>query len=69
MDLYHMGCYHLRVMEVSKSKKCVKVIELCSAFGNSEVVRISEAVGKDVIVGVVRFDLENSVKFIKLTGL
>jgi hypothetical protein len=58
-------------VKISKDlvKKGVKVIELCSAFGNSEVARISEAVGKDVIVGVVRFDLENSSKFLKLTSL
>jgi hypothetical protein len=58
-------------VKVSKEsvKKGVKVIELCSAFGNSEVARISETVGKDVIVGVVRFDLENSSKFRKLTGI
>ena len=58
-------------VKISKElvKKGVKVIELCSAFGNGEVARISEAVGKDVIVGTVRFDLENSAKFIKLAGL
>jgi hypothetical protein len=58
-------------VKISKElvKKGVKVIELCSAFGNSEVARISETVGKDVIVGVVRFDLENSSKFRKLTGI
>jgi len=58
-------------VKVSKElvKKGVKVIELCSAFGNSEVARISEAVGRDVVVGTVRFDLENSSKFLKLTGL
>ncbi|VUT23791.1 MAG: hypothetical protein MOIL_00158 [Candidatus Methanolliviera sp. GoM_oil] len=50
-------------------EKGIKAIELCSAFGNTEVARISEAVGKDVIVGTVRFDLENSAKFMKLAGL
>jgi len=41
----------------------VKVIELCSAFGNKDVARVSDAVGDNIIVGVVRFDLENSNKF------
>ena len=51
-------------VKVSKElvEKGIKVINLCPGFGNSEVVRIAEAVGKDVIVGAVRFDLENSVK-------
>ena len=58
-------------VKVSKElvEKGIKAIELCSAFGNTEVARISEAVGKDVIVGTVRFDLENSAKFMKLAGL
>ena len=58
-------------VKVSKElvKKGIKVIELCPGFGNSEVARISEVVGKDVIVGVVRYDLENSAKFMKLAGL
>ncbi|MGD9950597.1 MAG: DUF6506 family protein [Desulfobulbus sp.] len=38
-------------------KEGVKAIELCAGFGNSGVARIAEAVGKDAVVGVVRFDL------------
>jgi uncharacterized protein with GYD domain len=50
-------------------KKGIKVIELCSAFGNTDVAKISEAVSEDIVVGAVRFDLENSAKFKKLAGL
>jgi len=35
----------------------VKAIELCGGFGNSGTARIVEAVGSDVVVGVVRFDI------------
>jgi hypothetical protein len=45
------------------------VIELCSAFGNTDVAKISEAVSEDIVVGGVRFDLENSARFKKLAGL
>ena len=37
-------------------KEGVKAIELCAGFGNSGVARIAEAVGSNVVVGVVRFD-------------
>jgi hypothetical protein len=58
-------------VKISKElvEKGIKAIELCSAFGNSEVARISEAVGRDAVVGTVRFDLENSAKFKELAGL
>ncbi|MBM9613855.1 hypothetical protein JWJ90_06080 [Desulfobulbus rhabdoformis] len=35
----------------------VKAIELCAGFGNKGVAMIAEAVGKDIAVGVVRFDI------------
>jgi len=41
----------------------VKAIELCSAFGYNDVTRITDAVGANVVIGVVRFDLNNSEKF------
>ena len=53
-------------MSLTIVKKGIEVIDLCSSFRNSEVARISEAVGRDVVVGVVRYDLENSAKFMKL---
>jgi CRISPR/Cas system-associated endonuclease Cas3-HD len=58
-------------VKISKElvEKGINAIELCSAFGNNEVARISEVVGKNIIVGVVRFDLENSAKFRGLVGL
>lgn len=55
-------------VKISKElvKKGIKAIPLCGAFGNTDVARVVEAVGKDVAVGVVRFDLENSAKVTKL---
>ncbi len=35
----------------------IKAIELCGGFGNQGTARIAEAVGSDVAVGVVRFDV------------
>lgn len=37
-------------------KEGVKAIELCAGFGNQGVALIAQAVGPDVVVGVVRFD-------------
>nr|WP_320012883.1 DUF6506 family protein [uncultured Desulfobulbus sp.] len=35
----------------------VKAIELCAGFGNKGVALVAEAVGKEIAVGVVRFDI------------
>ena len=47
----------------------VKAIELCSAFEYKDVSRVADAVGDNVVVGVVRFDLSNSEKFKNLLRL
>ena len=38
-------------------KEGVKAIELCGGFGHRGTALIAEAVGKDIAVGVVRFDV------------
>ncbi len=35
----------------------IKAIELCGGFGNKGVAMITDAVGVDIPVGVVRFDI------------
>ncbi len=50
---------YAQAAEVAK-KLCdqgIKAIELCGGFGSRGVAMISEAVGQDIPVGVVRFDI------------
>ncbi len=46
----------VKVAKDLKDKGCM-AIELCPAFGNKGVAHVKEAVGEDIPVGVVRFDV------------
>ena len=44
-------------------EKGCDAIELCAGFSNEGVARIQKAVGPDVVVGAVRFDLHPAFGF------
>ena len=66
IDLHVIGCRNYDEA-VAAAKSCaaqgVTAIELCAGFGNAGTARVSQAVGPDVAVGAVRFDIHPGLSF------
>lgn len=66
IDLHVIGCKNYDEA-VTAAKSCaaqgVTAIELCAGFGNAGAARVAQAVGPDVAVGAVRFDIHPGLSF------
>ena len=66
LDLIVVGVKdYVQGAQVAKklAKQGVHTIELCGAFGHVGAAKVAQAVGDDVMVGVVRFDCHPSMGF------
>lgn len=60
LNMTVIGCANYHQAEeaaVELVKKGCDAIELCAGFSNEGVARIQKAVGPDIVVGAVRFDI------------
>ncbi len=66
VDLHVIGCSTYDQAEaVARKMKAIgcNAIELCAGFGNEGIARIQRAVGPEIPVGAVKFDLHPGFGF------